>query len=109
AAGGGCLYVGCPSPDRPLADLDGCIGRLEGNLVTTIAERLVGGSAAAAKGKRRLARQVVFFAIGVHHLATAVRIVYAQRTVIAHRNRDLRHETPDNNHQAFKLSHNERS
>src|SRR4029077_17240345 len=77
----------------PLSDLDGRIGRLEGNLMTAVAERLVGGSAAAAEGKRCFDRQVVLIASGVHHLDDAVRIVYAQRTVVAHRNRDLRHET----------------
>src|SRR5208282_3608024 len=76
-----------------LSDLDPCIGRLEGDLVTAVAERAVGGSAAAAEGERSLPRQVVFVALGVHHFDNAVGIVYAQRTVVAHLNRDLRHET----------------
>src|SRR5208282_4801024 len=76
-----------------LPDLDRRIGCLEGNLVTAVAERPVGGRAAAAEGKRGLPRQVVLVPLGVHHFDNAVGIVYAQRTVVAHRNRDLRHAT----------------
>src|SRR5271169_7268241 len=76
-----------------LSYLDPRIGRLEGDLVAAVAERAVGGSAAATEGERGLPRQVVFVALGVHHFDNAVGIVYAQRTVVAHRNRDLRHET----------------
>src|ERR1017187_7025887 len=91
----------CASPDSrgrlslrlQLLDLDRRGRHLEGDLVTAVAERLVGGGAASAKGKRCLARQIVLVAIGVEHFDNAVRIVYTQRTVFTHRYRDLRHET----------------
>src|ERR1039458_1965620 len=92
-----------------LSDFDRGIRCLEGHLVSTVAERPVGGSAATAEGKNRFARQIVLVAIGVHHFNNAVGIVYAQRTVLAHRNRDLCHGKLRRNGIAFKLSQNKKS
>src|SRR5580700_1950606 len=61
--------------------------------MSAVAERFVGGRAAAAEGKCRLAGEIVLIALSVHHFDNAVGIIYAQRTIVAHRNRDLRHET----------------
>src|ERR1019366_7014144 len=92
-----------------LSDFDRGIRCLEGHLVSTVAERPVGGSAATAEGKNRFARQIVLVAIGVHHFNNAVGIVYAQRTVLAHRNRDLCHGKLRRKWIAFKLSQNKQS
>ena len=60
---------------RQLPDLDRRIGSLEGDLMTTVAKRPGGGSAAAAEGKRRFAREVILVALSVDHFNHAVRIV----------------------------------
>jgi hypothetical protein len=61
--------------------------------MAAIAKRPVRRSAATAEGESGLASRIVLVAIGIHHFDKAVGIFYAQRTVLAHCNRDLRHET----------------
>jgi hypothetical protein len=61
--------------------------------MAAIAKRPVSASATTAEGEGRLASGFVLVAIGIHHFDKAVGIFYAQRTVLAHCNRDLRHET----------------
>jgi hypothetical protein len=61
--------------------------------MTPVAKRAVRGSATAAERKRGFAGQVKLVAISVDDLDNAVWIVYAQRTVGTHCNRNLRHET----------------
>jgi hypothetical protein len=58
-----------------LSDLDRRIGSLEGDLMTAVAKRPGGGSAAAAEGEHRFAREVILVALSVDHFNHAVRIV----------------------------------
>ena len=89
-----CMAVFSFTQKSNLHDLDCGIGRLKPDFImAAIAEGAVGGRTAAAEGKCHFARRVVLVAIGIHHFDNAVGILYAQRTILAHRNRDLRHET----------------
>jgi hypothetical protein len=60
--------------------------------VASIAKRAIRGRTAAAKGKRCLAGQVVFVAVGVNHFDHPGWILDAQGAVRTHGNRYLGHE-----------------
>jgi hypothetical protein len=81
----------------------GIVGLKSDLVMAAIAERLVGGSAATAERKCRLAGQIVPIAFGIHHFHYTIRIINAQRTILAHSNCHLPHEASSKRLRTFKL------